>query len=234
MMVKRKWILPVKFQATRILFGLLCAVLIAACAPATSLAQGEPDQYVLLKTTSGWILIRVFNSMVPYTANNFCDIVGRGFYDGLTFHRVEDWVIQGGDPNGDGTGNFVDPDTGQTRYLKLQTHPRLTHNTAGMVAMARSSSPNSASCQFYILKRPMPQLNGKYAVFGRVVKGMGTVNSIRRGDRILSAAIVDPNDLNGSGGGGGGGGSSTQAVPGVPEPQPQRTAPPSPTGDAGF
>jgi cyclophilin family peptidyl-prolyl cis-trans isomerase len=218
-------------------------MLLGVFSPSATQAQsdGQPDQYVLLKTTSGWILIRVFNSMVPYTANNFCDLVSRGFYDGLTFHRVEDWVIQGGDPNGNGTGGFVDPDTGQTRYLKLQTHPRLTHNTAGMVAMARSASPNSASSQFYILKRAMPQLNGKYAVFGRVVKGMGSVNSIRRGDRITSATIVDPNDFNGSGGSGGGGSSSSsssssQAVPGVPEPQPepQRNARPSPTGDAGF
>lgn len=226
-----------KVSFSRMLLGMLCAIAVGAFSPSVVNAQEQSDQYVLLKTTSGWILIRVFNSMVPYTANNFCDLVGRGFYNGLTFHRVEDWVIQGGDPNGDGTGNFVDPDTGQTRYLRLQTHPRLTHNTAGMVAMARSASPNSASCQFYILKRPMPQLNGKYAVFGRVVKGMGSVNSIRRGDRILSAAIVDPNDLSGAGGSGGGSGSgssSTQAVPGVPEPPPSRTAPPSPTGDAGF
>jgi peptidyl-prolyl cis-trans isomerase B (cyclophilin B) len=199
-------------------------------------AQQKQDQFVLLRTTRGSILIRVYYSMVPYTAGNFLDLVSRQFYDGLTFHRVEDWVVQGGDPNGDGTGNFVDPDTGNTRYIKLQADSRLTHNQTGMVAMARSASPNSASCQFYILKRPMPQLNGKYAVFGKVIKGINTVGMIGRGDRILMARIVDPDTLQpiGSGSGdGGGGGGTQQAVPGVAEPPPKQ-APPSPTGDAGF
>jgi peptidyl-prolyl cis-trans isomerase B (cyclophilin B) len=198
-------------------------------------AQQRQDQFVLLRTDRGNILIRVAYSMLPYTAGNFLDLVNRGVYNGLSFHRVESWVVQGGDPNGDGTGSFVDPETGRTRYLRLETHPRLTHNLPGMVAMARSSAPNSASCQFYILKRAMPQLNGKYAVFGRVIKGMGTVQAIGRGDRILSATIVDPETLQpaGSDGGGNEGPTTQQAVPGVAEPPP-KPAPPSPTGDAGF
>jgi peptidyl-prolyl cis-trans isomerase B (cyclophilin B) len=222
-------------------FQLTCAIaaaILVALSGTVATAQQKQDQFVLLRTTRGSILMRVYYSMVPYTAGNFLDLVNRGFYDGLTFHRVEDWVVQGGDPNGTGTGNYVDPETGNTRYLKLQVDSRLTHNQTGMVAMARSASPNSASCQFYILKRPMPQLNGKYAVFGKVIKGINTVGIIGRGDQILSARIVDPDTLQpvGSGGGGGDGGGSggtQQAVPGVAEPTPKQL-PPSPTGDAGF
>lgn len=230
------WVLTVKKQLVQMMCA-VSAVVLTAVPCNMAMAQPNQDQFVLLRTSRGSILLRVFYSMVPYTAGSFLDLVNRGFYDGLSFHRVEDWVVQGGDPNGNGTGNFVDPETGNVRYLKLQVHPRLTHNQPGMVAMARSASPNSASCQFYILRRAMPQLNGKYAVFGKVVKGMGTVSMIRPGDRIVSASIVDPESLApaGSGGGGSGGmrGAGDQAVPGVPEPPP-KPLPPSPTGDAGF
>lgn len=217
--------------------GIMLALLLALCPLRDAFAQEKKDYFVLLRTTSGLILMRIYYSMVPYTAGNFLNLVNRGFYDGLSFHRVEDWVIQGGDPNGNGTGDFVDPDTGRTRYLKLQTHPNLTHNQAGMVAMARSSDPNSASCQFYILKRPMPQLNGQYAVFGKVIKGMGSVQSIHRGDVIKSARIVNPETLEPIevGGNASGGGSPQQAVPGVAEPPaPSRPAAQPGTGDAGF
>lgn len=149
------------------------------------------DHLVTLNTTKGPILIRVYYSVVPYTASNFLNLVTHKFYDGLTFHRVEGWVIQGGDPTGTGKGNYTDPDTGQPRLLKLEVDDRLTHDNAGVVAMARSSDPNSASCQFYILKRPAPQLNGQYAVFGQVLRGMRAVQAIQPGDRILSARITD-------------------------------------------
>ncbi len=192
-------------------------------------AQQGQDQYVLMQTTRGPIMIRVYYSVVPYTAGNFLDLVDRGFYDGLIFHRVEPQLIQGGDPNGNGTGDFIDPESGRRRNIKLQIDRRLSHNQAGMVAMARSSDRDSASCQFYILKRAMPQFDGQYAVFGRVVRGLGSVNAMGRGDRIISARIVDPQGGSSSGGGGG---SSNSPVPGVAEPRQQ--VPPSPTGDSGF
>lgn len=156
-------------------------------------ARAEGDQLVVLQTTKGPISMRIFYSIVPYTAGNFLDLVDQGFYNGLTFHRVENWVVQGGDPNGNGSGQYTDPATGQPKFLRLEINPALTHNQAGMVAMARSQAPNSASCQFYILKTPMPQLNGKYAVFGRVLNGMNSVYAMRPGDRIISATIVQQN-----------------------------------------
>jgi len=156
-------------------------------------AQGGQDRFVDLETSKGPIRIRVFASMVPYTAGNFLDLVESGFYNGLTFHRIENWVVQGGDPNGNGSGNATD-ESGRPKFIRLETNPQLTHNQPGMVAMARSNDPNSASCQFYILKRPMPQLNGKYAVFGRVVNGMNAVYAMQPGDRITSAAIMSQNN----------------------------------------
>jgi len=149
------------------------------------------DPTVVIETSKGTLAIRVFLSTVPYTARNFLDLVQRGFYNGLTFHRVETWCIQGGDPNGNGSGHFVDPRTGRPRFLKLEINNGLKHNSPGVVAMARSNNPNSASCQFYITKAPMPNLDGQYAIFGGVTNGMETVFRIRPGDRILRARIID-------------------------------------------
>lgn len=150
----------------------------------------QSDPVVALQTTKGPIFIRVYIGLAPITASNFVDLVRRGFYNGLTFHRVESWVIQGGDPNGNGTGNFIDPDTRQPRFLRLETSPMLRHNAAGVVAMAHGKSPNSGSCQFYITKKSMPALDGAYSIFAGVIKGMDVVYNIQPGDRILSAAIV--------------------------------------------
>lgn len=179
--------------------GLLLSVLTMSC----TLPVHAGDQMVMMQTTKGPILMRIFYSIVPYTAGNFLDLVGQGFYDGLSFHRIENWCVQGGDPNGNGSGNYVDPATGRPRFINLEINNKLGHGVAGMVAMARSNNKNSASCQFYILKSPMPGLNGQYAVFGKVVNGMNTVYALQRGDRILSAQVSS-----GGGGGGGGGASS--------------------------
>ncbi len=179
-------------------FACLCLILVSALMVITASqtrAQGRGrDPVVLLSTTKGPIAIRVFAGMVPRTASNFLDLVNRGYYDGKIFHRVENWVVQGGCPYGTGRGNFVDPDTGETRFIPLEINRNLGHGQAGMVAMARSADPNSASCQFYILKQPMPRLNGQYAVFGMVVGGLQNIYRIGIGDRILSARLDGPTE----------------------------------------
>lgn len=176
-----------KLCSAKLLLPLL--VVIFAHANPTPAYAGQ-DPVVLMSTTKGTIAIRVFAGMVPRTANNFLDLVNRGYYNGKIFHRVENWLIQGGCPFGNGQGNFVDPDTGQVRYVPLEINRNLGHGQAGMVAMARSANPNSASCQFYILKKGMPQLNGQYAVFGMVVGGLQNVYRIGIGDQIISAQIA--------------------------------------------
>src|ERR1041384_3810841 len=103
-----------------------------------------------LETEKGTITFVLHEDKAPATTANFVGLAERGFYDGLTFHRVEPgFVVQGGDPNGNGTGG-----TGKT--IKLEIHKDPPHDRAGTVAMARSSNPDSASCQFYITLAPTP------------------------------------------------------------------------------
>ena len=148
-----------------------------------------------IETNKGRIVIELYEDKAPQTAANFIDLVGRGFYDGLTFHRyVPGFVIQGGDPVGNGTGGFVDPQTGRERRIKLEVSRDLSHGDAGAVAMARSSAPDSASSQFYITLGRAPHLDMNYAVFGRVTEGLDVVKQLREGDRMTSVRISDGND----------------------------------------
>jgi peptidyl-prolyl cis-trans isomerase B (cyclophilin B) len=146
------------------------------------------DSTVVLETNKGTIKLQIFNDEAPITAGNFLDLVNRGFYNGLTFHRYEPgFVIQGGDPKGDGTGGFTDPETGKKRQIELEVKPNLKHDQAGMLAMARANDPNSASCQFYITLAPASFLDMKYAVFGKVTDGLQVVQQLRKGDSIVKA-----------------------------------------------
>ncbi|APB34112.1 peptidyl-prolyl cis-trans isomerase cyclophilin type [Gloeomargarita lithophora Alchichica-D10] len=160
------------------------------------------------------ITLEVNGVDAPVTAGNFVDLVQRGFYNNLTFHRVvrepQPFVVQGGDPKGNGTGGFIDPQTKRERVIPLEIKPadgkqavygrtfpeqnirqapQLKHNR-GALAMARSQNPNSASSQFYITLAETSFLDGNYAVFGYVTKGMETVDKIKQGDRITSATVT--------------------------------------------
>jgi cyclophilin family peptidyl-prolyl cis-trans isomerase len=143
------------------------------------------ETIVLMETDKGDFKIKLYMEDAPITAGNFKDLVERKFYNGLTFHRIiPGFVVQGGCPLGNGTGNFVDPETKQTRYIKHEFNPKLSHNKAGIVAMARTSNPNSASSQFFIDLAPLASLNpggvdpNGYAIFGEVIEGMDVVNKI--------------------------------------------------------
>ena len=143
-----------------------------------------------METTKGKITIELYEDKAPITAGNFIDLIERGFYNGLTFHRYEPgFVIQGGDPRGNGTGGFVDPATGSERRIKLEVSSELPHGSAGAVAMARSQNPDSASCQFYITLGPAAFLDMNYAVFGRVTDGMDVVQQLRAGDLMTSVTL---------------------------------------------
>ncbi|HEY7910465.1 MAG TPA: peptidylprolyl isomerase [Blastocatellia bacterium] len=150
------------------------------------------NRKAIIETNKGQITIELFEDKAPITAGNFIDLVGRGFYDGLTFHRyVPGFVIQGGDPNGTGSGGFVDPQTGRERRIKLEVSPDLTHGNEGGVAMARTQDPNSASSQFYITLGPTPHLDQNYAVFARVIEGMDVVKQLRENDRMTRVTLSD-------------------------------------------
>lgn len=141
------------------------------------------NRTAVMKTEKGTIRFTLHEDKAPATAGNFVALAESGFYDGLTFHRVEPrFVIQGGDPLGTGAG-------GSEKKIKLEIHPDLRHDRAGTVAMARTQDPDSASSQFYITLAPTPFLDDNYAVFGHVVEGQEVADSIRRGDRIESVTI---------------------------------------------
>jgi cyclophilin family peptidyl-prolyl cis-trans isomerase len=144
-----------------------------------------------MDTTKGIIKIEIFADEAPITSKNFLDLVGRNFYNGLTFHRYEPgFCIQGGDPRGNGTGGFVDPDTGRERTIPLEVTPKLKHSEAGVLAMARSNNPNSASSQFYFTLGPASFLDGQYAVFGKVTDGLSVVKELRKGDKMTKVFVL--------------------------------------------
>ena len=165
-------------------------VLGALCVAGANAAGTDPS--VTLTTSKGVITIQVYQKEAPITAGNFLDLVKRGFYKNMVFHRVEQNppMVQTGDPLGNGTGGFIDPKTHRERTIPLETKPSLKHDAAGVVAMARAPEPNTASSQFYITTAPIPYLDGGYAVFGRVVKGLDVVMKIRKGDKFISAKLV--------------------------------------------
>ncbi len=151
------------------------------------------DPVVELETSKGKIKIQVLLNDAPITAGNFLDLVGREFYNGLTFHRYEPgFVIQGGCPKGTGTGGFTDPQTGRERTIALEVKPGLKHDAAGIVAMARSNNPNSASSQFYITLGAASFLDMQYAVFGKVVEGLDVARQLRADDRMIKVTILQP------------------------------------------
>lgn len=136
----------------------------------------------------GTITVALDQDAAPETVQNFIELSQSGFYDGLTFHRIIDgFMVQGGDPNGDGTGG-----SGQTIYGEFTSNGfenSLSH-TRGAVSMARGEDYNSASSQFFIVQQDSTYLDGSYAVFGYVTEGMDVV------DRICRDA--NPIDDNGS------------------------------------
>ena len=129
----------------------------------------------------GTIVIEFYPDVAPNTVANFEKLANSNFYDGLAFHRVEPgFVIQGGDPNGNGTG-------GPGYKIKAEFNAR--KHLTGTVAMARSSDPNSAGSQFYICLAPAPFLDNQYTVFGQVTSGQEVVNGVKRGDKMKTVRV---------------------------------------------
>ncbi len=129
------------------------------------------------------IRIEFFPADAPKTVENFVTLAKKGFYNGLAFHRVvPDFVVQGGDPKGNGTG-------GPGYTIKAEFSKR--KHVRGTLAMARSQHPDSAGSQFYITYGPTPHLDGSYTVFGQVTSGMEHVDRIKQGDRMKSVAILE-------------------------------------------
>ena len=122
------------------------------------------------------IKIELYPEIAPITCENFEKLVKQGFYNGLCFHRViSGFMIQGGCPIGNGTGNSGEHIKGE--FLANGVVNNLKH-TRGVISMARAADPNSASCQFFIMHEDAPHLDGSYAAFGKVTEGMEVVDEI--------------------------------------------------------
>lgn len=153
-------------------------------AKAAALAGGKAakgPKAVITMANGGKIELEFFPDAAPKHVENFITLSKKGFYDGLSFHRVEPgFVVQGGDPNGNGSGG-----PGYTINAEFNDRPHLR----GTLAMARASDPNSAGSQFYICLADAHFLDHNYTVFGQVTKGMDVVDKIKVGDKMKSVKI---------------------------------------------
>ncbi len=136
------------------------------------------------------IKAELYPEIAPNTVNNFISLVQKGFYDGLTFHRViYGFMIQGGCPYGTGTGGPGYQIKGEFAGNGFANN--LAHEE-GVLSMARSMMPDSAGSQFFIMHKAAPHLDGQYAAFGRVIEGMDVVNEIAECDTDFSDRPLDP------------------------------------------
>lgn len=151
------------------------------------MSDSNKDIRIIFKTDKGDIKATVFASETPLTAASFLNLAKRGYYNGLTFHRViPDFMIQGGDPTGTGTG-------GPGYKFGDEIRPNLKHSKPGILSMA-NAGPGTNGSQFFITHVATPWLDGKHTVFGEVTEGQDVVNKISGGDKITSIEILDPTD----------------------------------------
>ena len=138
----------------------------------------------IIETEKGTIELELFEEDAPNTVANFEKLIEEGFYDGLTFHRViPNFVIQGGCPNGNGTG-------GPGSTIKCETEGNPNKHGTGALSMAHAGKDTGGS-QFFITHSPQPHLDGVHTVFGQVIKGMDVVNDIEAGDKMLKLQVID-------------------------------------------
>ena len=166
---------------TALLLGL---TIVSASATDTGSMQ---DIRIILTTNKGPIEATFIPSKAPVTVANFLNLAKRGYYDGLSFHRViPDFMIQGGDPEGSGRG-------GPGYRFEDECTPALKHDRPGIFSMA-NAGPGTNGSQFFITHVPTPWLDGKHTVFGSVTKGQDVVNAIKQGDKIEKIEILDSTD----------------------------------------
>lgn len=156
----------------------------AGCGKDGADTQGSSDDYTVTHTAEitvkdkGTIKLELYGNLAPKTVKNFKELADSGFYNGLTFHRIiSGFMIQGGDPDGDGTGDSGKTITGEftaNGFVNNLSHER------GVISMARSSDPDSASSQFFIMHQTTTSLDGQYAAFGKVTSGMDIVDDIAK------------------------------------------------------
>jgi peptidylprolyl isomerase/peptidyl-prolyl cis-trans isomerase B (cyclophilin B) len=145
--------------------------------------EGIPEgNHIKIETKNGDMLIELYPDSAPNTVANFKALAGKGYYDGLKFHRViAGFMAQGGDPDGTGMG-------GPGYKVKAEFNDR--KHVHGTLAMARSSDPDSAGSQFYICFAPAPHLDGQYTIFGQVTEGLDVLDQIKQDDLMMKVSVL--------------------------------------------
>ena len=147
--------------------------------------MAEKNPIVTIVMNDGDVMkLELYPEVAENTVNNFISLVNKGFYDGLTFHRIiSGFMIQGGDPDGNGTGG---PGYSIPGEFSLNGYDNSLSHDPGVISMARSQHPDSAGSQFFIMHKTSPHLDGAYAAFGKVTEGMDVVNKIAETDTDYS------------------------------------------------
>ena len=177
---------------------MLQLLVVTGCSSNNSTPQAAPENTMKqpaagnsiakFETSKGDFKVELFQDKAPVTSQNFINLVNKGFYNQLIFHRVIDgFLIKGGDPDGNGRG-------GPGYRIKDEFHPDLRHNAPGILSMA-NAGPNTGGSQFFITLVPTPHLDNKHAVFGRVVEGMDVVKAIGKvktdgADRPVEPVVI--------------------------------------------
>ena len=176
----------------RILAGILALVLVAGCVQTGNVAGDgsmSKNRLAIFDTSVGNFAVELLEDKAPQTTANFIKLAQSGFYEGTAFHRVIDgFMVQGGDPDGDGTG-------GRGYTIKDEFGPGLKHDSPGILSMA-NAGPDTGGSQFFITVVPTPWLDGKHAIFGKVSSGYNVVEMISRTpvdarDRPLEPVVIN-------------------------------------------
>lgn len=163
---------------------LFITMLTSACGQEKQMIKAEPVTAVFI-TNMGEFEVKLATDYAPETSKNFITLAEKGFYNGLIFHRVIDnFMIQGGDPSGDGTG-------GPGYTIKDEFSSKLLHDGPGVISMA-NRGPNTGGSQFFITLRECSWLDGKHAVFGKVTKGMDVVYKIGKVQTGIADKPLNP------------------------------------------
>jgi peptidylprolyl isomerase len=155
----------------------------------TAVAQSDPQNTLILETTKGRVTIKLRPDLAPKHAERLKQLARDGYYNNVPFHRViAGFMAQTGDgQRGDGTGG--------SKYPNLPAEFSSTPFVRGVVGMARSSSPDSANSQFFIMYAPNSGLNGQYTVVGEVISGMDKVDALKKGPEAMNGAVTDPDRI---------------------------------------
>jgi peptidylprolyl isomerase len=177
------------FQVTAsLLFGAFLLLAPAFMAPAAAAAQLDPENTLYMDLTYGRVVIKLRPDLAPNHVAQVKKLVRQHFYDNTPFHRViEGFMAQGGDPTGTGSGGSDLPD--------LKAEFTRTHFGRGVIGAARTSDPDSANSQFFIMFADAPSLDGQYTVWGEVVSGMQFVDKIKKGNPDDNGTVEDPDRI---------------------------------------